>query len=167
MASIIFLAAVFFILAAIVGTLATGLVRILGLGLLALFAAVVVNMASSGRLPSISFSNPFSPSAQQIPSSTETSPTSTENFDTAQPNSSNGGALDSSGGDAGGTAANSNSDTLNTAPAGSGGNSNGTGTTNTTGGTAIAPQTTNPQATNPQTTTSQPASSRQGVPALW
>jgi len=158
-ASIIFLLAVFFILAAIVGTLATGLVRILGLGILALFAALVVNMASSGKLPTISFRNPFSPSAQQMPSPTATPSTSTANFDTVQPNSSNGGALDSSGGDTEGTAANSNNS--NTVPTGAGGTANVTGATNSSG-TAIAPQTTTPQAT-----TSQPASSGQGVPALW
>lgn len=162
MASIIFLLAVFFILAAIVGTLATGLVRILGLGILALFAALVVNMASSGKLPTISFRNPFSPSAQQIPSPTETPSTSTANFDTVQPDSSNGGAIGSNSGDAGGTATNSNSANSNTVPTGSGGNPSVTGATNTTGGTAIAPQTTNSQAT-----TSQPTSSGQGVPALW
>ena len=150
MASIIFLLAVFLILAALLGTLATGLVRILGLGILALFAATVINMASSGRLPNVSFRNPFSPSAQQIPTTTETASPPATNFDPAQPASSNGGELGSTdntaGGATGGTSASFNT--------GSGGTAATGANTNTTGGTRA-------------TSTSQPTSTRPGVPALW
>ena len=158
MASTIFLLAVFLVLAALLGTLATGLVRLLGLGILALFAAFVINMARNGTLPNISFSNPFSPSAQQIPTTAETASPPAASFDTAQPPSSNGGELGSpgsttgdragstTGGTTGGTSA-----SFNTVPGGAaatGANANTTGGTRTTG-------------------TSQPTSTRPGVPALW
>jgi len=144
-ASTIFLLAVFLVLAALLGTLATGLVRLLGLGILALFAAFVINMARNGTLPNISFSNPFSPSAQQIPTAETASPPAAS-FDTAQPPSSNGGELGSTGSTAGGTSA-----SFNTVPGGAA----ATGANaNTTGGTRT-------------TSTSQPTSTRPGVPALW
>ncbi len=156
-ASTIFLLAVFLVLAALLGTLATGLVRLLGLGILALFAAFVINMARNGTLPNISFSNPFSPSAQQIPTAETASPPAAS-FDTAQPPSSNGGELGSTGSTAGGTAgsttggtAGGTSASFNTVPGGAaatGANANTTGGTRTTG-------------------TSQPTSTRPGVPALW
>jgi hypothetical protein len=143
-ASTIFLLAVFLVLAALLGTLATGLVRLLGLGILALFAAFVINMARNGTLPNISFSN------QQIPTTAETASPPAASFDTAQPPSSNGGELGSTGSTTGGTAGGPSA-SFNTVPGGAA----ATGANaNTTGGTRT-------------TSTSQPTSTRPGVPALW
>jgi len=157
-ASTIFLLAVFLILAALLGTLATGLVRLLGLGILALFAVFVINMASKGTLPNISFRNPFSPSAQQIPTTTETASPPAASFDTAQPPSSNGGELGSTGSTAGGTAGST-----------TGGTAGGTAASFNTvpGGAAATGATANGTGGTQATRTSQPTSTRPGVPALW
>jgi hypothetical protein len=161
-ASIIFLLAVFLILAALLGTLATGLVRILGLGILALFAAIVINMAASGRLPNVTFRNPFSPSAQQIPTTAETASPPAANFGTAQPPSANGGQTGTAGSTTGGTTGGTTGSTA-------GGTTGGTSASFNTvpGGTAATGANANTTGGTRATNTSQPTSTRPGVPALW